>query len=115
MALDKQHAYALYFLLVSESQMIQNLRAAQCNSSAAFVTALQNQVNSLEPGLTVDPSLGNLWSGTDPGTGDTLIDQDAASVLGALPSLAAPYSGGPCPRASEQPAAWTALKTVPTP
>jgi len=113
MALSKQQAYALYFLLVSESSLVQNLRAANCTSSQTFVAALQQQVNQLEPGTVVDNQLGNLYSGNNPSDGSTLIDQNPVSILNSLSMLAGEYGGGPCPTAAEQPKAWSVLKAVP--
>ena len=111
MALTKKQAYALYFLLVSESSLIQNLRAANCADSGAFVAAVQQQVDQLQPGTVVDDQLRNLYSGNDV-NGSTLIDQNAVSVLNSLPSLAAAYGGGACPTVTEQAGVWNALTAV---
>lgn len=111
MALTKQQAYALYFLLVSESSLVQNLRAANATTPAEFLTALQAEVTPLDAAAVIDPELAALYDGN--AGGSTIIDQNAVSVLNSMPALGGDYGGGPCPMAGEQPAAWNALKAIP--
>jgi hypothetical protein len=116
MALTKEQEYPLYFLLVTESSLIQNLRGGTYADSAAFLTALQRELQSMDPGIVLDAGdqIGNLYRGSDPISGNAIIAQEPATVLGVLPGLAGIYGGGPCPRTAvnEQQAVWNALSAV---
>jgi hypothetical protein len=114
MALTKQQAYPLYFLLATDSQLVRDLKSTPYTDANAFLLGLQQKVTVLEPSATVDPTLTALYQGPD-GLGGTVIDQSPASILGAIAALSGNpgmYGGGPCPRAAEQQGFWSAVKPL---
>jgi hypothetical protein len=57
MALTKQQAYPLYFLLATDSQLVRDLKSTPYTDANAFLLGLQQKVTVLEPSATVDPTL----------------------------------------------------------
>ena len=111
MALTKQQAYPLYFLLTTESQLVMDLRGCAFQDGPSFVAALQGLVDKIAPGLTLDAQLEQLYT-LNPNPASSRFSQDPKVVLNAVPVLNGLYGGGPCPKPHEQPVVWNALASI---